>query len=279
MHKSFVFCEYMYYNCIMKFCLVVNDSKELARKFATEFRAEALKKGCLPYDYVGVIEDGTDFAVVFGGDGTILKFVRGAEIDVPILGINCGKMGFLAESGKTPAEYLDDLLNGNYTLDNRRFLQAELENGEVHYALNEVVLGRENTINLMDITIAIANKAGVLESFRADGVIVATPTGSTAYSLSAGGPVLSPRVPAIIVTPICPHDLQSRPIVLPEDDRVLLTASSTGKCAVVVDGITIASLDERAELMISVSDRKVSFVRTDFRSFYEIMLSKFTKGK
>jgi len=262
----------------MKLCFVVNDSKPLAQKLAAEFEAEAQKKNCVIYYYNGVIEEGTDFAVVFGGDGTILKLVRGATVTVPVLGINCGKMGFLAESGKSPAEYLEDLLTGKYFLDDRRFLKVTLDSGEVVYALNEVVLGRENTINLMDITVSISEK-GVLESFRADGVIVSTPTGSTAYSLSAGGPVLSPRVPAFIVTPICPHGLQSRPIVLPEIDVVTISATSAGKCAVVADGITVASYGEKAKLTVSVSDRRVSFVRTDNRSFYEVMLSKFTKGK
>ena len=262
----------------MKFCLIVNESKPLARTLAAEFETVAEEKGCLSYHYDGTIASDTDFAVVFGGDGTILKFVRGAAVNVPILGINCGNMGFLAESGKTPAEYIDLLSVGNYTLDDRRFLRIKLDNGETVYALNEVVLGRENTINLMDITVAIADK-GMLSTFRSDGVIVSTPTGSTAYSLSAGGPVLSPRVPAFIVTPICPHDLQSRPIVLPETDCVVISASSAGKCAVVTDGITVATFDGRTELAVSVSDRKVSFVRIDNRSFYEVMLTKFTKGK
>ena len=262
----------------MKLCLIVNDSKPLAQKLAAEFEQKACEKKCFSYYYDGFISDDTDFAVVFGGDGTILKFIRGAEVTVPVLGINCGKMGFLAESGNTPAEYLDRLLSGRYTLDDRRFLRVDLGGGETVYALNEVVLGRENTINLMDITVAISDK-GTLESFRADGVIVSTPTGSTAYSLSAGGPVLSPRVPAYIVTPICPHDLQSRPIVLPDTDRICIEASSAGKCAVVADGITVASYVDKANLAVSVSDRKVSFVRMDNRSFYEVMLSKFSRGK
>ncbi|MBO4473261.1 MAG: NAD(+)/NADH kinase [Clostridia bacterium] len=262
----------------MKLCLIVNDSKPLAKKLAAEFEKKATEKGILSYYYDGALGEGTDFAVVFGGDGTILKFIRGAEVTVPILGINCGKMGFLAESGSSPDEYLDRLQTGRFTLDDRRFLRVDLDGGETVYALNEVVLGRENTINLMDITVSISDK-GALESFRADGVIVSTPTGSTAYSLSAGGPVLSPRVPAFIVTPICPHDLQSRPIVLPESDLISITASSAGKCAVVADGITVASYNEPTKLSVSVSDRKVSFVRMDDRSFYEVMLSKFSRGK
>ena len=260
----------------MKFCLIVNETKPVAEKYAAEFRTQATTKGCECYLFSGVIENGTDFAVVFGGDGTILKFIRSADVNVPVLGINCGNMGFLAESGKTPSEYLDDLLVGNFTLDDRRFLQVECE-GECYYALNEAVIGRADTINLMKVT--VCTEVGLLEEFRADGVIVATPTGSTAYSLSAGGPVLSPRVPAFIVTPVCPHDLQSRPIVLPEEDRVTIQASSAGKCAIVVDGVNVKNVEGEAKVLASVADKKVSFVRTDKRSFYKIMLSKFTKGK
>ena len=259
----------------MKLCLIVNDSKPLALQFAGEFQSEAQKKGCDTYAYLGFVEKDTDFAVVFGGDGTILKFIRGENVTVPVLGINCGNKGFLAESGKSASDYIDLLLSGSYLLDERRFLKVECA-GEEFYALNEVVLGRAETINLMNVS--VATDVGLLEEFRADGVIVASPTGSTAYSLSAGGPVLSPRVPAFVVTPVCPHDLQSRPIVLPEEDRVKISAASAGKCAVVVDGIMVAKIEDKAEISVTIADRKVSFVRTDKRSFYKIMLSKFTKG-
>ena len=127
--------------------------------------------------------------------------------------------------------------------------------------------------------IRISTKSGVLDHYRADGVIVSTPTGSTAYSLSAGGPVLSPRVPAFIVTPICPHSLQSRPIVLPNDEVVSIESACAGKCVVVADGNTIASEAGSISITVTGSAESISFVRIDKRSFYTIMLSKFSKGK
>ncbi len=276
MHKTVVFNEYSYYNNGMKYCLVINHSKPLAEAFAKEFSAEIQARGSSFYAFDGAILDGTDYAVVFGGDGTILKFIRSTHPQVPVLGINCGKMGFLAESGKTASEYLDDLANKNYELDRRYFLKIRI-GSEVHYALNEAVIGRGDTINLMDVQ--VFTQGGSLDRYRADGVILATPTGSTAYSLSAGGPVLSPKVPAFVVTPICPHSLQSRPIVLPNEETVTIKAATAGKCVIVVDGITVYSQEKEVEVSVTGGTDSVSFVRIDKRSFYSIMLSKFTKGK
>ena len=276
MHKSVVIYEYLIYNLNMKYCLVVNKTKPLAQEFAQEFIAELQKRNFKYYFYAGKIEPETDFAVVFGGDGTILKFIRSSSVSIPVLGINCGKMGFLAESGKSAAEYLDELVTGNYNLDRRCFLEIECQ-GEKYYALNEVVIGRADTINLMDINVDTA--AGSLDHYRADGVIVTTPTGSTAYSLSAGGPVLSPKVPAFVVTPICPHSLQSRPIVLSREEIVDIEASTSGKCVVVVDGISVFTVDGSVRVRVTGCAEGVDFVRIDKRSFYSIMLSKFSKGR
>lgn len=260
----------------MKCCLIINESKPHAREFAKEFMSELASRGFSYYVFSGDILDATDYAVVFGGDGTILKFIRNIRVSIPVLGINCGNMGFLAEAGKTAAEYVDILVNKNYDLDKRHYLKIEC-NGECYYALNEVVLGRADTIKLMDIS--VATDSGALDHYRADGVIVATPTGSTAYSLSAGGPVLSPKVPAYLLTPICPHSLQSRAIVLPREEVVTISATCAGKCVVVVDGSNVLTLDGQAEMRVVGSAESVSFVRIDKRSFYTIMLSKFSKGK
>lgn len=276
MHKILVNREYLFYNCIMKFCLVVNNTKPLAKQFAQEFIAELEKRAFAYYLFAGSLEPMTDFAVVFGGDGTILKFVRSARVSIPVLGINCGRMGFLAESGKSAVEYLDDLVNANYGIDRRCFLEIDCL-GETFFALNEVVIGRADTINLMDIN--LKTDGASLDRYRADGVIVSTPTGSTAYSLSAGGPVLSPKVPAFVVTPICPHSLQSKAIVLPREESVEIEASTVGKCVVVVDGISVLTADNSLSVRVTGSAEGVDFVRIDKRSFYSIMLSKFAKGK
>ncbi len=260
----------------MNFCLVINKTKPLAEEFSKDFILELSRRSFDYYLFDGEIKKGTDFVVVFGGDGTILKLVRSVRVSVPILGINCGKMGFLAESGKTAAEYVDELVKKSFNIDKRYFLEIKCQ-GETFYALNEVVIGRADTINLMDVSIDA--DGGALDHYRADGVIVSTPTGSTAYSLSAGGPVLSPKVPAFIVTPICPHSLQSKAIVLPNEEFVEISASTSGKCVVVVDGVSVLTVDKTVNVTVTGSDEGVSFVRMDKGSFYSIMLSKFAKGK
>ena len=264
-----------YYNFDMKFCIVINKTKRKAQDLAKEFITEAESLGNLCYVFSGQIAADTDVAVVFGGDGTILKFSRSSRVHVPVLGINCGHMGFLAEAGKSVSEYLGRLLAGDYTVDKRKLLSVQCGD-KTFYALNEVVLGRADTINLMDIEVATDD--GSLDRYRADGVIVATPTGSTAYSLSAGGPVLSPRVPAYIVTPICPHSLHSRPIVLSDREVIRLSAKSVGKCIVVVDGAKVLTEENECVLIVSAQEKYASFIRMEKRSFYKTMLNKFTKG-
>ena len=265
-----------YYNLDMKFCIVINKTKRKAQDLAKEFITRAEELGNVCYVFSGHILADTDVAVVFGGDGTILKFIRSSRVEIPVLGINCGYMGFLAEAGGSVEEYLGRLLSGDYVTDKRELLSVRCGD-KTFYALNEVVLGRADTINLMDIE--VSTDEGSLDRYRADGVIVATPTGSTAYSLSAGGPVLSPRVPAYIVTPICPHSLHSRPIVLSDSDVIRLSAKSVGKCIVVVDGVNVLSRDEECELIVSAQEKYASFIRMEKRSFYKTMLNKLKGDK
>lgn len=269
-----MYYEYSYYNFSMKFCIVVNDGKKKAREIAADFVRELEERNLEYYYFDGSIPLGTSAAVVFGGDGTILKFIRTGVVNVPVLGINCGKMGFLAEAQRPASEYVDKLVRGEYELDKRKLLRIDCQ-GEIYYALNEVVLGRADSINLVDIEVATDEDS--LDRYRADGVIVATPTGSTAYSLSAGGPVLSPKVPAYIVTPVCPHGLHSRPIVISDDEVINVTAKTVGNCIVVIDGVSVTSSENGLSLRVSTDGKCASFIRTEKRSFYKTMLNKMTK--
>ena len=258
----------------MKFCIVLNDGKKKARDMAKEFIDELNAQGYSHYAFSGSIEEDTSVAVVFGGDGTILKFIRSGVADVPVLGINCGNMGFLAEKARPAKEYIDKIVRGEYVLDKRKLLCVSCC-GERYYALNEVVLGRADSINLVDVEISTSEDS--LDMYRADGVIIATPTGSTAYSLSAGGPVVSPKVNAYIVTPICPHSLHSRPMVMPDDEVIIVTAKTTGKCIVVIDGVNVLSSEDEMALRVTTDGKCASFIRTEKRSFYKTMLNKMTK--
>jgi NAD+ kinase len=164
----------------------------------------------------------SDLVFVLGGDGTLLSVARGAPSGTPLLGINLGTLGFL--SGLTRKEALariDDVLAGKFREDRRSRMDVAISRGPHHgkyRVLNDAVLNREALARISTFTVALDGHP--VAEFRADGVIVSTPTGSTAYNLSAGGPILHPSVPAIVITPICPHTLAQRPLVVPEATRV-----------------------------------------------------------
>ncbi len=163
-----------------------------------------------------------DLVLVLGGDGTLLSVARAAPSGTPLLGVNLGLLGFLAGlSQKEATGRLDDVLAGRFREDRRRRMDVSISRGPHHgkyRVLNDAVLNREALARISTFTIALDGKP--VAEFRADGVIVATPTGSTAYNLSAGGPILHPALPAIVITPICPHTLGQRPLVVPASTRI-----------------------------------------------------------
>jgi NAD+ kinase len=163
-----------------------------------------------------------DLVLVLGGDGTLLSVARSAPAGTPLLGINVGLLGFLAGLGQEEAiARLDEVLAGRFREDRRGALDVTVGRGPHHgkyRALNDAVLNREALARIS--TFAIALDGETVAEFRADGVIVSTPTGSTAYNLSAGGPILHPQLPAIVITPICPHTFSQRPLVVPASTEI-----------------------------------------------------------
>jgi NAD+ kinase len=185
-----------------------------------EGTAEALKRPRgLPRSRISF---DVDLVIVLGGDGTLLSVARAAPPETPLLGVNVGLLGFLANLTKNELiPRLDDVLGGRFREDRRGALDVEVSRGPHHghyRALNDAVLNREALARIS--TFAILLDGRTVAEFRADGVIVSTPTGSTAYNLSAGGPILHPQLPAIVVTPICPHTLGQRPLVVPAATEV-----------------------------------------------------------
>ncbi len=164
----------------------------------------------------------TDLVVVLGGDGTLLSVARAAPPETPLLGINVGLLGFLATlTQKETIRRLDDVLAGRFREDRRGVLDVTVARGPNHgkyRVLNDAVLNREALARISTFAIALDGKT--VAEFRADGVIVSTPTGSTAYNLSAGGPILHPQLPANVITPICPHTLTLRPLVVPASTEI-----------------------------------------------------------
>ena len=226
-----------------------------------------------------------DLVVAVGGDGTMLYASRLArESGTPILGVNRGRLGFLADV--TPDEMLDSVdhvLDGNYSTDSRLMLEACLSRGSgdesISYALNDVVLQRRETGRMVDFETRIDGQ--YVNTHSGDGLIVATPTGSTAYALSCGGPIIQPQLDAVVVVPVCPHTLSDRPIVISADQAVeicLLQRADT-KAEITVDGFSMGGIKPDDKLRISAANKRVTLVHPPGYDFYGILRSKLFWGR
>lgn len=213
-----------------------------------------------------------DVLVAFGGDGTMLNVVGYcAQNGIPILGINLGRIGFLTEASKDELEkVVDGLILGKFDTERRAMLVAETDDTTL-FALNEIVLGTDNNSRVCTIDVSVdGHKA---DSVRGDGVIVATPTGSTAYSLSCNGPVLAPDVNAFIINAICPHSLHFCPIVVNSDSRITLKCAGSGM-RVTADGRICRIGDGTCTVDIRRYEKDALFVRFGSQSFYEKLIKK-----
>jgi len=229
--------------------------------------------------------DSADLVIAIGGDGTMLYASRLArESGTPILGINRGRLGFLADV--TPEEMLtsvDHVLQGNYSTDSRLLLEARMLRSsgdqEVAYALNDIVLQRRETGRMVDFETRIAGQ--YVNTHSGDGLVIATPTGSTAYALSCGGPIIEPQLDAVVVVPICPHTLTDRPIVISASQSVevsLLQRDDT-KAEITVDGYSMGDIRPGDKLQISAANNRVTLVHPPGYDFYGILRSKLFWGR
>ena len=225
-----------------------------------------------------------DLIVAVGGDGTMLYAAGLAQSkSVPLLGVNRGRLGFLADI--TPNEMLQSLgkvLEGDYALETRLLLHANIidQNGGERsaVALNDVVLQRRETGRMLDFQTSIAGS--YVNTHSGDGLIVATPTGSTAYSLSCGGPIIDPTLDAIVIVPICPHTLSDRPLVIPANQQIevtLLERADTG-AEIVIDGHSIGEISVGDRLLISQSENRIVLVHPPGYDYYQILRSKLHWG-
>lgn len=224
-----------------------------------------------------------DLLVVFGGDGTILRTARlAARRRTPIVGVNMGGFGFLAELGTEDfAEAVPALLAGRYELDDRMMLQAEVERDgrtQTMLGLNDIVVTKTGAARVLRLRVSVNGEH--LASYPADGVIVATPTGSTAYSLSAGGPILHPRVEALVITPISPHTFNSRSVVVDRNDEVTVEVTSPASDAILtVDGHEGGALAAVPRVVVRRATQTTRFVRLHGSSFYGILRTKLAWGE
>ena len=221
---------------------------------------------------------GLDILIVLGGDGTILSFATTCAINgVKILGVNCGHMGFLADfEANQLKQALELIISNKFTTTKRSMLTVEY-GGKTYYALNEVIIqrcttgtGYSNTVNLH----AEINGSTV-DNFSSDGLIISTPTGSTAYSLSAGGSVLTPDLNAFIMTPICPHSLHSRPIVF-NDNSVVEINQAEMSCVLnlIVDGRVVETVNGFDKFTVKKADISLEFVSVEGNNFFDKLFIK-----
>ena len=232
--------------------------------------------------------DRVDLVVVLGGDGTLLAMadrIARAGRDVPILGVNFGSLGFLTEITRPELlGALSEVLEGRAQLDERMMLQA-LTTRTGHPAgdttvLNDVVFTRTAISRIIDLSVWVGDQ--FVTRVKADGLIVASPTGSTAYNLAAGGPIVHPAMDAFILTPIAPHTLSNRPIVVPaaRDVRVAVSADDGGaEVYVTFDGQTGCPLAEGDEVVIRRAPRTVKLVRASARTYFEVLRQKLKWGE
>jgi len=233
---------------------------------------------------LGELADKVDLMVVLGGDGTLLAVARAiGERAVPVLGVNLGTLGYLAEISLDELfPTLEGVLAGRLQIETRMRLdvRAERDGRELgHYlALNDAVIARTALSRMIDLK-TWADDAEVT-TYHADGLIASTPTGSSAYSLSAGGPLLLPGISAIVLTPICPHTLTQRPIVLPEVCRVAIEVLDMrgGEVHLTVDGQVGCQLQEGDRVSVSASDRPLQMLVAANRNRFEVMRNKLRWG-
>lgn len=226
-----------------------------------------------------------DIIIVLGGDGTLLHIAeKAARHGIPVLGINLGNLGFLTELSEDETfQALNHILAGKVTVENRLMLKVRLlsqnETTDYRYALNDVVINK----NALDRILRLSTRAGeeYITTYKADGLIFSSPTGSTAYNLSAGGPLVYPGLATITVTPICPFMLSSRPIILPADKRLTTrfdAGQSTERAQIIIDGKESWEMQDGDELEIETANQSLQLIVSSTRDYFTILRNKLHWG-
>ena len=224
-----------------------------------------------------------DFMLVLGGDGTFLSLARAIEHrNTPILGIHLGDLGFLAKvTLKDLFVRLDQVANGDFIVEKRILVKASIKkNGQTihHVGLNDFVLSNGQSHRMLNATVSV--NGHLVGNYRSDGLIIATPTGSTAYSLSAGGPIVTPEVDSLIITPTAAHTLTSRPLVIPADSKIILDFPDTNDSILfIADGQVHESLDPSCQVEITKSDYDVKLIDFKDSDYFQTLRTKMGWGK
>jgi len=227
-----------------------------------------------------------ELLIILGGDGTLLSAARllsDAKRDVPILGVNLGSLGFMAELSLDELyDHLEKVLLGRFEVEERMMLTASVIRSEKNVArysvLNDAVINKGALARMVELEVSVNESH--LTTIKSDGLIVATPTGSTAYSLSAGGPIIHPVIHCFVLTPICPHTLSNRPIALPDTVTVAVKLLSRSEdVALTLDGQTGFTLERNDRVEIKKSRYKLKLIKHPVKDYYEILRAKLKWGK
>ena len=259
--------------------LWINMSKPEAQTFSLQIRAWFEARGWEVLEtWKDIIERRAQFVISLGGDGTLLQAAReGASFGIPVLGVNLGRLGFLCEIEREDVFVaLERVVSQDYIIQERLMLSAVVKRvGEVdlrHLVLNDVVFSRECTESVITLQANLSGEPTI--SYPADGLLVSTPTGSTAYSLSAGGPIISPNVQAILLTPLAAHSLSARPVVVSDSEEIEIILISGEQCIVTFDGRHSIRIGTGETVIIRTSPIKAQLIRLGSRSFPQVVREK-----
>lgn len=253
----------------------------LSSRFIKQVKSEALKRIKYKSFELGDNLKNLDFFLSLGGDGTMLESVTFvAKAEVPILGINTGRLGFLATTSRENAHNaLESLLSGNYKVESRtliRLISTPPLFGSLNFALNDLTIMKKDTSSM--ITVHVYVDGELLNSYWADGIIVSTPTGSTGYSLSCGGPLVSPKSESFIITPVSPHNLGSRPIVISDDSEISFEIEGRSKKYLVSLDSRFETVDDTVKLRMSRERFKVKLVMLPGHHYFKTLRQKLNWG-
>lgn len=270
-------------------CVIANTQKEAAAETAERIRLffEEKEIACSVFlddfseqtSYAPILAEDMECAVVLGGDGTLIRAAgRLAEKKIPVFGINLGMLGFLTNAECSGVyEALEALVAGDYRVEERMMLAVSVDGVLFDTALNDVVLTRNGFSRIISVSIFVNDHP--VCTYRGDGVILATPTGSTGYNLSAGGPVVVPTTEMMLLTPICPHSLNARSILFSGNDVVRLVVREEKKtqdeeAIVTVDGQNAKELAAKGCVIVKRSEKKAYFIQLNERSFFDVLHRK-----
>ncbi|MFN2389680.1 MAG: NAD(+)/NADH kinase [Actinomycetota bacterium] len=256
---------------IASVALVAHPAQEVARRIAGELTEVLQARG------VGVSDESPDLVISLGGDGTMLRAAQVAHAqDAPLLGVNLGVLGYLTEvDAGRERDAVEDIFQGRFEIEERMMLSCRTGDGDASefVGLNEVLVERSGRHRLVRLSVLVGGET--LGAFNADGVIVATPTGSTAYALSAGGPIVSPRAQCLVVVPVNPHMILSRPFVLAPDETVDIVVEEVEQgAALTLDGSIGCDLEGGATVAVERHPRPLRLVRLSGPVFLERLRQK-----